>query len=260
LMLRGIVEHNSRVGSGFDVGLLTAIGEQPTLQHYDVADRDRTRVTALLQVTPASVFAMSVSAAGGKDAYTGTGFGLRNNDNRTYTVTADVTPIEAIRGTVSYSYERYAALQTSRDSAPGPTFSDETRDWSIDSADAARTVAASLDLLRVVPKTELRLSYNLSRSKAAYVYGAPSDSTLAEMVQLPSLMSELQTTIADLRYFLTPKVALGVVYSRDRYRVDDFAFGPDTLTRIDMPGSLFLGSVYRPYTANSALMRVIYFW
>ncbi len=258
--VRGIFEHSQRAGSGFDPEHLEELGEQAGMRHFDIADRDRDRVTALLQVTPAPALAFSVSAAAGKDDYKNSGFGLRSNDNRTYTVTADITPIEEIAAAFSFTHERYTALQNSRSASPGPQFDDPTRNWSIDSADEANTVTANLDLVKLLPKTEVRFGYNISRSTAAYVYGQPATSSLARLQQLPSVKNELQTGTADFRYFLTQKLAVGLVYWHDQYRVQDFALGPDTISRIDLPGSLFLGYLYRPYTANSAWVRLMYFW
>lgn len=260
ITVRGIVEHASRTGSGFDEELLAELGEQPAIRHFDIADRDRNRVTALLQINPLPAVGLSAAAAAGKDDYAHSGFGLRSNENRSYTFTADLIPRTEIAAALSYTVERYTALQNSRTASPGPQFVDATRNWSIDSADRARTFAGNLDLVKLIPKTELRLAYNRSRSTAAYVYGVPSVSTIAAPVQLPTVMNELQTVSIDTRYFLTDKLAAAVGYWNDRYRVNDFALGPDTISRLDMPGSLFLGYLYRPYTANSGSVRLIYFW
>jgi hypothetical protein len=46
----------------------------------------------------------------------------------------------------------------------------------------------------------------------------------------------------------------------DHYRVDDFAFGQDTLSRLDLAGALLLGNVYRPYTMNTVSLRLNYAW
>lgn len=258
--VRALVEHAVRRGSGFDEELLREVGEQPALRHLDVADRDRNRVTGLVQLTPASFLGLSASASVGKDDYTNSGFGLRDNENRAYTFTADLTPREEVAIGISYTRERYTALQRSRTASPGPQFTDATRDWSIDGADRVNTITSNLDLLKLVPRTELRLAYNMSRSRAAYVYGAPPGSTLARFVQLPTLRNDLHSGTADLRYFLSQKLAIGVMYWNDRYRVDDFALGPQTINRLDLPASLFLGSVFRPYTANSGWVRLIYSW
>jgi len=61
---------------------------------------------------------------------------------------------------------------------PSPTFDDPTRDWWTDSDDVVKTVAASLDLMKALPKTDIRLSYDLSDGKAAYVYGLKPEQTV----------------------------------------------------------------------------------
>jgi MtrB/PioB family decaheme-associated outer membrane protein len=264
--LRAIAERAVRRGSGFDEELLEEAGEQPAMRHFDIADRDRNRLTALLQLAPSSAIALSVSAAVGRDDYTHSGFGLRDNRNRAYSVSFDLTPREAIAAGGSYTFEKYTALQRSRQAAPGAQFVDPTRDWTLDTADRVHTALATLDLVRLIPRTELNLTYSYTRSKALYVYGVVPGSTLfagglfpAER-QLPPVANELRTGTVDLRYFLTPRVAVGFLYWYDRYRVDDFALGPQTIDRIDLPGTLLLGYLYRPYTAHSAWIRLTYLW
>lgn len=260
LTLRAIVERGTREGSGFDEHALTGIGEQPAMRHFDIADRDRTRVTGLVQVTPLPALGLSASSAVGRDDYKDSGFGLRDNKNRSYAFTVDVAPADLFAAGVSYTFEKYTAVQNSRNASPGAQFTDPTRDWSIDSADKVHTISGNVDLLELAPKMEIRLAYDFTRSRYSYVYGVPADSTLVAPRQLPPVVNELYTSTADLRYFLTPQLAVGLMYWYDRYLVDDFALGPDTINRLDLPGSLFLGYVYRPYTANSAWLRLLYFW
>lgn len=260
ITIRGIVEHANRAGSDFDPELLAAAGDQPALRHFDIADRGRNRATVLLQINPSAIVSLTASAARGRDDYKNSGFGLRDNENRAYTFTADLTPVDDVAAGVSYVNETYIALQNSRTASPGAQFVDPTRNWSIDTKDEAKTAMAYLDLLKLVRNTEVRFAYNISRSKTAYVYGTPAGSTLAALQQLPPVTNELQTGTADVRYFLTRRLALGLVYWYDRYRVEDFALGPNTMNRLDQPGSLFLGYLYRPYTANSASVRFMYLW
>lgn len=260
MTLRAIFERSMRKGTGFDEQALVETGEQPALRHLDIADRDRNRFTALLQATPTSVLGVSVSAAVGQDDYKNSGFGLRDSQTRSYSLSADLTPQDKIAAGLSYTYDRYTALQNSRAASPGAQFTDPTRDWSIDTADRVHTITADLDLLKLFSKTELKFAYNFTRSRAAYVLGVPANSTLSPPVQLPTVLNELQNGTADLRYYLTEKLALGVVYWYDRYNVDDFTLGPRTIDRLDLGANLFLGYVYRPYTANSAWVRLLYFW
>jgi MtrB/PioB family decaheme-associated outer membrane protein len=250
LTLRGIVERAERRGTGFEEELLVAAGEQPALRHYDVADRDRRRVTGLLQVAPVKFFAVSASASG---------FGLRDSDARTYSVTLDLTPIQRIAATGTYTHERYSTLQRSRNASPGQE-TEATRDWSLDSGDRVETIAAGLDVLKLLPRTDVRLSYDYTRSTAAYTYGVPANTVLAPLVQLPPVRNELRTAMGDLQVFVTRTVAIGAVYYYDDYVVDDFSQGTATIGSQALPGSLFLGSVYRPYKASTASLRLSLFW
>ena len=260
MTVRGVIERSQRRGSGFDEHHLLDVGEQPALRHYDVADRDRNRVTGLVQLVPHKVVALSGSVSVGADDYSSSGFGLRDNENRAYTATVEVTPSPKVAASASYSRERYAALQRSRTANPGPQQTDPTRDWSLDAEDRVNTASASLDLLKVVPRTDLRVTCDFMRSNAAYVYGAPQNTTLAPFRQLPPVRNELRTVTGDVRFYLTRALAVGGFYWYDDYTVDDFSFRPENVGGLVTTGSLFLGTVYRPYTATAASLRLIYTW
>jgi MtrB/PioB family decaheme-associated outer membrane protein len=261
ILVRGIVERSSRVGSAFDEALLVEIGEQPAMRHYDIADRDRDRATGLLQISAGKYLGFSASAATGKDDYKNSGFGLRSNDNHTYTFAANASAGTKLDGSLSYSLERYSALQNSRTASPGtPQVTDPTRDWSIDSADRAETWSGNLALVKVLPRTEVHLGYDWTNSHATYVYGLPSNTTLAPLVQLPAITNERKTGMADVRVSLTRTLALGVLYWHEAYTVDDFAFSTASVGSLTSPTSLFLGYVFRPYTLDSASLRLILAW
>jgi MtrB/PioB family decaheme-associated outer membrane protein len=260
--VRGIYEHSVRRGSGLDEELLVEIGEQPAMRHFDIADRNRDRVTGLVQFTPVKALGLSASLASGKDDYVDSGFGLRNNQNRGYTFTADLTPSKTVAATVSYAHERYTALQNSRNASIliPEQLVDPRRNWATDSADQTNTLSGSVDLLDLLPRIEIRLAYDRARSHATYVYRVPADTALAPLLPLPPVRNELTTATADVRYRLWTNVAVAVVYFDDRYTVDDFATSPTTLGRLALPGSLFLGSLYRPYVARTGSVRLIYSW
>lgn len=261
LTMRAIVERSRRTGGGFDQAALTGIGEQAAMRHFDIADRDRNRVTGLVQITPTPVIGVSASAAIGNDDYRNSGFGLRDSTSRAYSTTFDLTPGEAVAAGLSYSYERYTTLQNSRNAAPGVEFEDPRRNWGNDFADKVQTVTTNVDLRRLPRRSELRLAYDLTRSRATYVYVLPAGSTLTTPVQLPPVLNEIYTGTADYRMALTDRLAIGIMYRYERYNVDDFQLGPGP--RVDplvQPGSLLLGYVYRPYTANSGWLRLIVNW
>ena len=196
----------------------------------------------------------------GKDHRPDAEFGLQHATTRFYSLGADVTPSETVAAGVTWGFDRYTSLQRSRQANPGAQFEDPTRDWSTDAAERVHYVNGSLDVIRAIPRTDVRLMYDFNRSRSAYLYVLPSNSTLATPQQLPLVLNELHRSTVDVKYYLTPRVAAGISYWFDKYIVEDFALGTDTLTRIDMPSALLLGYVWRPYTASTVWARLTYFW
>ena len=259
--LRTVYEHSKRTGTGLDEEVLDEIGEQATLRQFDISDRDRDRVSAILQLTPIAQLGITASIAGGNDRRPEAEFGLTHNVNRVYAFSVDAVPNDGTTFSVSYGYEEYKSVQQSRQANPGVQFLDPTRNWSTDGHERVHTATVSADLLKLAPKTEIRLSYDFSHSRARYDYLLPPDSTLPAVSQLPTLFHELHHGVVDARYLVRRDMALGVVYWYDRYRVDDFALDGDILNRIDVAaGVLLLANAYRPYRSNTVTIRISYLW
>jgi MtrB/PioB family decaheme-associated outer membrane protein len=260
LTLRGVYEHGRRTGSGFDEQALDDIGEQVSLRQFDLSNRHSDRVSAIVQAMPASTWSINGSLSVGKEARPGTVFGLRSNDNHAYSIGADFVPRDAVSFGLSYEDETYASLQASRQANPGVQFDDPTRDWSTDGRDKARTLTASMDLLKLWPRTDVRVAYNLSYAESTYVYGLAPNSSLPPVIQLPTVVNQLQRLTTDVRYALTAHLAASGVYWYDSYRVNDFALGTETIMSVVQPSFLMLGYLYRPYTANTIMARLTYTW
>jgi MtrB/PioB family decaheme-associated outer membrane protein len=264
LTLRAIFEHGNRTGTGLDVTSLIERGEQPSLREFDIADRDTDRFSAIIQVMPMSQFSVNAMVASGKETYpdTATGFGLRSNDNRSYSIGFDFVPTDAVSMGLSYQSDKYTAVQWSRTASPlpSPQFNDPTRNWSDNSSDRTDTVTASLDLLKLFPKTELRTAYDYSKGQSTYVYGLASNTTLPAPVQLAPVVNTRQHGTLDLRYLISRHVSAGVVYWYDKYDVNDYALGPATIDSIAQPSFLALGYVWRPYTAQTVWARLSFLW
>jgi MtrB/PioB family decaheme-associated outer membrane protein len=260
LTLRAVYEHAKRVGSGLDEQTLDDIGEQISLRQFDISDRNADRFSAIVQVVPLAALSLNGTAAAGKEDRPGAVFGLRSNHNHSYSIGADYVPRDAISLGMSYEYEKYDSAQRSRQANPGAQFVDPTRDWTTDGADKAHTVAASMDLLKLWPKTDLRVAYNRSHAESLYVYGLAPNSSLAPVVQLPAVVNAFQRGTLDVRYYVTRHLAAGGSYWYDKYSVNDFALGSQTLTTLAQPSFLMIGYMYRPYTANVVMGRLTYLW
>ncbi|HWW82612.1 MAG TPA: MtrB/PioB family outer membrane beta-barrel protein [Vicinamibacterales bacterium] len=260
LTLRAVYEHAKRVGSGLDEQALDDIGEQVSLRQFDISDRTSDRVSAVVQVTPLSSLSFNGTASVGKEDRPGTAFGLQSNNNHSYSVGVDFVPREAVSMGLSYEYEKYDALQASREANPGAQFNDPTRDWTTDGADRAQTVTASMDLIKLLRTTDVRFAYNYSHAESVYVYGLAPNSSLPPVVQLPAVVNTLQRATVDVRYYVTRHLAFGGAYWFDKYRVNDFALGSQTLTTLAEPSFLNLGDLIRPYTANTITGRLTIIW
>lgn len=257
-------EKSNREGSHFDEALLEEVGEQPEMRHFDIANRTRTRTTAILTLTPTAWLSVNGTVATGDDDYDETGFGLRDNTNRMYGAGFDMTPLDTVTFGVFYTHEKYTANQYSRTANPGVQFVDPKRDWWIDSSDRVKTISATLDLSRTLPRTDIRLGYDLSDGSAAYVYGQPGNQTVfttVPLAQLPTLTNRLRDARADVQYFLRPTVAIGFGYRFEDYAVRDFALDAGTLnTLVVGTSTIYTGYMYRPYTAHTGWLRVTYLW
>ena len=275
ITVRGVFEHSKRRGTPVDSLELLAIGEQPTLRQYDISDRDQDRFSGIVTVTPGSQFSINGSAAVGRQEYPGTNFGLRNNDNHVYSIGFDFVPSDIVSMGATYGFEKYTALQASRTANPLPAntvaflndptqqFNDPRRDWTDGSADRVHTATASIDVLKLIPKTEVRFAYDYSRAESTYTYGLAANTVIAAPLQLTPVLNELQRGTIDGRYFVTRRLAVGLVYWYDKYRVDDFALSPvASLAQpaTATPALMMLGYFYAPYTANSVAARLTYLW
>jgi MtrB/PioB family decaheme-associated outer membrane protein len=272
--LRTKYEHAERRGTGIEEGELelAAIGEQPGMRHFDIAARNRNRVTILGLVMPAENVAVSVSVAAGKDDYLQSLFGLRDNSHRVYSTGVDLTPTEHVILSTSYTFERYNALSRSRQANPGAEFTNPARNWATDATDRAHSLIASAEINRIAEKVNLRFAYDFSHATARYDYitGAVPDRTLPEEVvlpatlptptELPRTLSELQRGTADATYALNGRLSLGLSWWHERYRVTDFTLDADANPDLARGQALLMGYLYRPYRANTLWGRLIYAW
>jgi opacity protein-like surface antigen len=282
--LRTKFEHAERRGEGIEQGelALAAINEQPGMRHFDVAPRDRNRVTVLGTVTPNGVLSFNASVAAGKDDYrlelpqTATPanslFGLRDNMHQVVSFGVDAAPRDRVTLGASYSYEHYNALNRSRQANPGEQFLDPARNWSAEGTDRVHSVILSGGVTRIAEKLDVQLSYDFNRARALYEYiaGAVPNRTLPEETvittalpppsALPLVKSDLGRGAVDLMYELTPHVGIGASWWYEQYRVTDFTLDAEANPELARGQAVLLGYLYRPYTANTVWGRMVYRW
>ena len=84
--------------------------------------------------------------------------------------------------------------------------------------------------------------------------------TLPPPLALPPTLSELQRATLDATYPLAARLSLGVSYWYEQYRVNDFTLDVDANPDLARGQALLMGYLYRPYSANTVWLRLIYRW
>jgi len=271
--VRGIYENAKRVANGVDPAAILADGEQPTLGQYDIASRNRQRVTGLVIVTPLSALSFNASAGRVKDEYPSSEFGLNNAENNLYSFGFDAVPLDnKVTFGATYGYEKNAARQGSRYAAHvtsgfAPTFFDPRADWWDDTNDNTRNAEGSIEIVKVIPRTDVKLGYDYTRGESSFFYTTAANYTGGALpVQLPAVTNERNTGTFDLLYHLSNHLGAGFTYLYEKYTVSDFALGPQVNGLVPSPATvatpsiMMLGYYYMPYTANTFWGRLTYRW
>jgi hypothetical protein len=258
--LRLQYDRSIRVGSGFDEQVLGDISEQESLRQFDIANRTRDRVSAIVQYLPTSSVGLSATASVGRERRPESAFGLQNNDLKGVTFGIDYTPGAFATAGFEYSFENYGTLQRSRQAnpPPDPTFSDPSRDWTTNMDENVHTWSATLDIPHVTEKISAHLSYDDVHDAAQYIYGLAPNSTLPPVVQLPSVRNHVDLVTADVRYAWSKKLGVGAGYRLDHFDTNDFALTPGIMDTPLIPTLLSVQYQWRPYNVHTGYIRLMY--
>jgi Putative outer membrane beta-barrel porin, MtrB/PioB len=305
LTLRAQYENGQRRGHGFHEGSLEEGGAQPGLRYYDEADRNRNRGIVMAILTPTDKLDVNFSFSGYKDEYKGPGheFGLLNASVQSYNAGVNYTPRNEVAFGANYGWEKWGSFQVSRNANPDCTIQppcppngynswlDPNRDWNLDSADKVNNFNLYLDLIKLVKKTDVRVSWDYEKSDQNFTHGGPriqefltnsaftagdtapcpaGVSSCFEM--LPDVTNNWNRLTFDVRYFLSAKVGVAFAYWYEKFDVVDFATIDDAgaaggpvpyvgnigTPRIDYLGALMTGYGNRPYTGNTGFIRLLY--
>jgi MtrB/PioB family decaheme-associated outer membrane protein len=267
--LRTLFEDRRREGEHFEAEALTGVGELLGMRHFDIADRDRRRITLIANAMPSGVFGLTASAGIGRDEYPNSAHGLQSYDSDQYSAGFTVAPDDRYNLTASYGWENYTSLQRSRNANNAADQANPLRDWTTDYSGKVNFLEAAFDINGAIERTIIRITADWNKSDDTYLYGLVTGSPIAVPQNLPPVKNELFRGEFDVSYELSNNLRLGVAYWYDDYKVQDFALGPTTLTGLAFPpvqegapvvatNALLLGYLYRPYTAHAGFIRLTY--
>lgn len=292
--VRASFDHTTRIGSGFSEASIEEGGLQPGLRFFDESDRDRDRGALLFVFTPGSAMDVTLQFAKGRDRYKGEGheFGLLNNDNETINLGASYSPVDKVTLGANYGRDKYNSVQNSRNANPPcalnvppcaagtyDSWFDPNRTWSLDNDEVVNNVLTYVDVDHLLPKTDIRFSYDYSDSDQAFIHSGPRITALATNAilttgdtrpcaagltscfeALPNVTNKWHRLTADLRYGITSRVGVAASYWYEKLDVTDFATIDLTpgVPRIDYLGSLGMGYGNRPYKGSTGSVRLLY--
>jgi len=107
-------------------------------------------------------------------------------------------------------------------------------------------------------RTEARFAYEYAHARGNFVYAVGS--ALPPPSQLPETFNKLQDLRLDIRHRINQRLVATLSYVYEPSKIFDFAFDPSVIDGIVQPSSLILGYTYRPYTANSFVFGILYYW
>jgi hypothetical protein len=257
-------------------------GTPPGLRYFDEADRDRTRGAVVFTVNPVSRVGVFVQFATTRDTFLADAsipagreqFGLLSQDVNAVVAGVDLTPRDTVHLGASYGHDRFSALQKSRNSnpPPDPTWTDPSRDWTLDNRETVKTFIGYLDLDGLAEgKAQAHFSYERNDSDNAFDYGGPRIAALqaaGTFIALPNVVNEWNRVTGDVQYYFTKKVGVGLAYWFDKLDVADWntidsngpvGFAAATgVPRIDWLGGLMTGYGNRPYKGSRVFARLLY--
>jgi len=273
LSLRAQYDFAKRTGEGLDEEVFDAENEgQAFPRQFDISDRNRNRVSFIATVAPHDLFSISGQIGLFRDDRNA-GFGLLESEGNFYTIGADVTPTSTIAFGITYGRDEYKSLQQSRQANPGPQQADPTRDWTTDLNDEVDTLYFNVDLIKAIPKTDVRYGFDWMSGVNDITYGLAPNQTIfvppAQLRQLPQASHEIRRSTLDVMYYVGRRFGVGFGWIYDDYEVDDWAWNQTTIDGLMLNpppqagGTQFLSVtryLYRPYTGNTGMLRLRYFW
>jgi MtrB/PioB family decaheme-associated outer membrane protein len=228
LQLRAQYDYAHRTGTGLDEEVFDAEHEgfaRP--RQFDISDRNRNRFTFLATGTPNDKLSINAQFGLFREERPDTEFGVVNTDGNFYSVGVDVTPMQKVAAGLTWGFDQYKSFQRSRQANPGVQETDPTRDWTTDVDDHANSIYAYLDLLQMLPKTDIRYSLDWMDGLNDTTYGLRPDQTIfttVPLIQLPDASHTLTRSSLSFMYRVSRRFGAGASWYYENYDLNDWAW------------------------------------
>ncbi len=227
-----LAEAGKRTGSEYN----TLVGENLAMRKYNLADRDRTKLGAIIDYMATDKLFLSARVDYNKDEYNNSTVGLTEATQPVYTVDFSYQPRHNMTTYGYYTYENIESSQVSRGLSPTPAITD----WEASFEDTFDTIGFGAKLTDL-GRWDVGADFTYSKSSGAIDMidlNAPGPA----IVQYPDTKTELTSVKLWTSYQHNKQLSYKIGYWYENYSADNWAV--DGLTPYDpaVEGILLLGN------------------
>ena len=238
-------EASDRDGSNYRA----PVDENPFMRKYYLADRDRSKVGALIDYMPADNLNLSLSADYIKDDYDNSEVGLTEATQPTYTLDVSYQPIQEVTTHAYYTREDMESTQYGWEADPALV-----RDWKAEFDDTVDTFGIGAKITEIRGKWDV--GADLTWSKATGDSDLTNLSVTGTVGQFPDLETELTSLELWALYRYRHNLSLKLSYWYEDYDADNWAY--DGLQTDSVNNMLLLGEETQDYDTSFIAASVIY--
>ncbi|WKZ32164.1 MAG: MtrB/PioB family decaheme-associated outer membrane protein [Thermodesulfobacteriota bacterium] len=217
--------------------------EGDTILQIDLADRDRTKVSASATYLPSAALAFSAAASYFQDDFDNSALGLQVRKGNTYTVDANWTFSREAAFYGFYTRERIDTGQVGRTGG--------NLDWAVNHDEDIDTAGIGVNFgfleNRLVFKTDY--SYSQSTARLTFLPGRPP---------MPDLVTRLHSAALTGTYNIDKNLSLSAGYRYENYRSDDWQTDVVDPGSADIANVITLSGPVQDYEAHQALLFLTY--
>lgn len=252
----------------------TALAQLPLLRKFDMAARDRSRASALIQLTPLDILSITGSFGLTDDKFKESLYGMLSNKSNNFSVDLTVNPTYDLAFFASYTKEDFKYAMQSRQRVPlsgtVPANDSTKNDWLSEMKDGVNTYGVGLRWSIIPDQVDFSIDFSLSdgkgttATKALYNPGTlPDPRFIVTTAQnYPDTRSILRQLRASLGYHLTDHFTPRLEYRFEGY--SESYFNQDAMEPYMLPvdpatsGAVFLGARQPGYSAHIIYLILSY--
>lgn len=201
--------------------------ENPYLQKFNMADRDRDEVSFTASISPVSMLNIGITVDYTDDDYFNSWIGLTDSEQTNYTLDLSLAPTNNMSIYLFASQEEIESRMAGSSDFSG--FNAYWPNWAARQRDTIDTVGLGFDIRELFDRFDIGVNYNSSDSKGKI------DLIPLPVQAFPDLVTDYESVNLYLKYKLNETFGLRFSYLTESYDSNDWGFDnvePDTVPSI----------------------------